>query len=382
MFKKFVSLLLCATFLLGGTTTAFADEVEIVDENGYSSSAVVASNLSVSNKIADLPLIGAGGLVVDIPSSLPLEYNRKSFKHVCETTVGVRGELSEFAMVYVSVPQELTYTLQDDDTVTMAAETTFQLNSKTEGYVLATWTSAEAAKGKDDSTLTNTKDLKIVADGLNAVKGDYDAEVTFDITVDYFGVADNVGGTSAINAMKITDSYPRKNFCFANEKAEALNEFIDIDFGKLGIPWEFCKVSELTTKNTTVKYIHLTSSARMYNISISTTLGSAKSWCTGLSALEVIYIPRNITKSKIQTPGYNIRSVYDGTDIIIGNAIVFCKDIDENKQCVYVPNIVYGGTMAEWIALGSLVNTGATDWVFGNAANSVTVHCSDGTLLY
>lgn len=44
---------------------------------------------------------------------------------------------------------------------------------------------------------------------------------------------------------------------------------------------------------------------------------------------------------------------------------------------VSVPHIAYHGTMTQWKAL-----SGDDDWVFGNAYNTVTVHCTDGTIEY
>ncbi len=407
MFKRFVSLLICATFLLGGTTTAFADEVAIDNTSGYSSSALVASTLTVSNKIADLPLIGEGGLVVDIPSELPLEYDRKSYEHTCETTVGVRGELSEFAMVYVTIPNEITYTLETDPLVTMTGEIDFQVASNSDGYVLATWTSAEAAEGKDDASLTNTKELSIVADGFNAVQGEYDAEITFEITVDKFGVFDAVGGGDVPNGadvFKHVDGSANAtgnqwNFNFYDDGLEALNAYEYIDLNKLTIPngaLNDFKLSTLTTPNTTVKYIRL-NKGLAYETSRTKTITAIDSWCMGMEGLEVIIVPHDFVDNlSVGTEKYNLcyiafgnasysTSVYTGTDIICGNALAFCIGINDAQECVYVPNIVFEGTMDEWIGLirdNSIINSYCTDWIFGNAANEVTVHCTDGTLLY
>ena len=106
--------------------------------------------------------------------------------------------------------------------------------------------------------------------------------------------------------------------------------------------------------------------------------------------LEVIYLKKNLPPkslhsyigNSISSHDWAIDTCYNDTDIIIGNALVFCKGIDENDKCIYVPHIVYEGTMSEWIALADNGYQGATDWVFGNAANVVTVHCADGTLQY
>ena len=406
MFKRFISLLICATFLLGGTTTAFADEVAIDNTSGYSSSALVASTLTVSNKITDLPLIGEGGLVVDIPSELPLEYDRKSYEHTCETTVGVRGELSEFAMVYVTVPNEITYTLETDPLVTMTGEIDFQVASNSDGYVLATWTSAEAAEGKDDASLTNTKELSIVADGLNAVQGEYDAEITFEITVDKFGVFDAVGGGDVPNGadvFKHVDGSANAtgnqwNFNFYDDGLEALNAYEYIDLNKLTIANGSInnpKLSTLTTPNTTVKYIKLNTNLTYELSATKNDISAVKTWCMGLDALEVIIVPHTITElggkfmtricSTASSTNSLPDSVYNGTDILIGNAFIFCIGINDTQECVYVPNIVFEGTMDEWIGLirdNTSLNSRCTDWIFGNAANEVTVHCTDGTLLY
>jgi hypothetical protein len=68
---------------------------------------------------------------------------------------------------------------------------------------------------------------------------------------------------------------------------------------------------------------------------------------------------------------------FPNSNIAVGNALCFVKDLDENNQFVYVPHIVYRGTIEEWKAL-----SGSDDWVFGNISNVVTVHCTDGVLYY
>ena len=61
------------------------------------------------------------------------------------------------------------------------------------------------------------------------------------------------------------------------------------------------------------------------------------------------------------------------------NGIYFANDYDsDNNLIIYIPNIVYRGTMAEWNAIPA----DGGEWNFPKMENTVTVYCTDGTITY
>ena len=117
---------------------------------------------------------------------------------------------------------------------------------------------------------------------------------------------------------------------------------------------------------------------------------NCNSWINGMKGLSVIVIPKTVTTAQLhstignttdyteaETNNNDITAVFETNNKKIGNALCFMKSISAEGKFIYVPHIAFRGTKDEFKAL-----SGFDNWVFGNAGNIVTVHCTDGIMYY
>ena len=170
MKKKLVALMMVSTMLVGGTLTAYAQDISVTDDS------VTGSSPTSFNVTADM--LG-GDLVVTIPDTLTLDYDSANSQFSKTSQVNAKGNINPAKKLEVSVPTDVTYLHADDNSVdaagTLAFGTTDGDNQK------ETWTASALRTGGTsgvDKDLTSTVPLSEVE-----YIGTYEATVTFNISL-------------------------------------------------------------------------------------------------------------------------------------------------------------------------------------------------------
>ena len=289
--------------------------------------------------------------------------------------------------------------LENDDTI--AGHVRF--GEVKDGICYANWNAAEMAEGvEDDHADMKTVPLIITVASHNIEDvGDYEANIEFTIQSACIGMYSDVTVASQNGDNK---SGVNRNYSNSNKRwALSFNDtsITSYNFTQL-TPDE--NVTEVTmhaamnvsnsvsingfkTSAANVKYIQMnTSDFLKYQVSIDLDyINKTNNWLRGVYNLKVLVLDSNFNADLITyesgNGGYDGAQDPDtcfyGTTAPVGNALIFMKDLTDDGYFVYVPHIAYRGTMAQWKAA-----SGESDWIFGNAYNTVTVHCTDGTLEY
>lgn len=383
--KRFSACLLTILLILSCSFNVCAAGIDVTD------SPVTGTVPSGFN--ADESIIGAGA-VVTLPATLNLVYNESYDTFYSKDTVTTSGSINDASEVVIDVPESVTYTgLNTSATV--------------KGFVKfgndcrRTWNSSQV-------TASDTEDILIQVSPTDVTKpDDYSATVNFVIKTAIVGMCHPVNIPTPATELKgtpYTSSDDRICTRYVFNSSNAL-DMPAINLNGLD-GWCDCFTMSVDTvfpNNSTVKYIELSESSKFLGVShffvsspLSRPVSYAKNdmysnylstWIMGLKGLQVIVVPEGITSEQLHNSynkmtelldfSYHDKTLID-TGETVGDATFFVKDIDAaNNKWIYVPNIVYRGTMEEWKAL-SLYD----DWQFNNAANLVTVHCADGKLYY
>lgn len=172
-FKKLLSLGLVAFSLVASfpTVGVFAQTIDVTGQTGSGSAN---TDFSVT---ADM--LG-GGLVVTIPDSVTLSYDQENDEFVKETTVNAKGYVEVDKKLSVSVPTDITYTLQGFDMFTADGTVTF---GTTDGdNQVSEWSQVELKTKAADELVGVNKALTVTVDGDEIQDiGTYEAVLNFSI---------------------------------------------------------------------------------------------------------------------------------------------------------------------------------------------------------
>ena len=394
-FKKLLAMALVASFALSNVVTVSATEMSIAEDS--SQTGTVPSGFNV-----DEDIIGAG-VVVRVPANLDLTYNSRYDAFTASDVISVAGSIRDYYVVSVATPNKLDYTLADSDE-TITADVKFGLDD--EGTCIEVWNSTEVQAGVTTTTDPDTGETVTSYDfdsadsrsiNINLASmdvseiGDYSATAEFEIDLAPLGLKTDIytptfdsshlpSGVSigSSGAFSLGTTYE----WYHDNQLINLNALPDTAVG-------FSSTSSYGTYEKANKYLTTIqlASDKYYSSSASTSNISAGSCFNNYSKLTSIIVPADITTDKLKisfnndngttTPHDYHDTVISNTDIVIGDAIVFITGKDADNKWIYVPHIIYQGTTDQWKAL-----SGHDDWVFGNAANVVKVHCTDGILTY
>lgn len=359
---------------------------------------------------AEEGMVGAGATVI-LPATLDLTYNEKYDSFQSESSVTCAGSIAGSNAVVIICPETIEYV---GDNTSKTAEAFIKFG--TDG--IASWSASEVSSSV-------AKDLLVQVPGSSVPAADtFQATVNFEIKQVPVGMYGDVGPITAYADLGGSSSNSDFSVYSLHYNSTAMSSSILNLSGLLldGAP-KTALVRNVnpngyavdTLNNTTIKTIQLAGSSKVvgYSANFSSSYGGQsqvtsvvtgnlrsdylRNWMIGCKNVTTIVVPKDITKSSLHTdvfmkPGnsmagtknqllsttlayYNYNLVDNGEPI--GDALVFVKEITAEGKWIYVPNIVYQGTIAEWKALSV-----GSDWVFGNAANLVTVHCTDGKLYY
>lgn len=340
---------------------------------------------AVSVGIVPDSLIGEGALLV-VPARLDPVYDESAGIYQVTDYIAARGHIRPISEIVIKADTLLKYELENSN-VEIPGQVKFGtvVNEKNTEI----WSAAEVETGRFLASNATKKPITInIAEGDVPYFGNFDAILEIDACLGVIGmyrnlcdptttvkaVCNTVDNVSGIVAGQLTNPDNLEVWNLNNLTTEA-----EITAQKV--------LLSTAAEDTTVKQIELGTGEIYYGGDANLSdRNSVTSWIKGCKNLSLVVIPSGITanqlnahwisnKSTIEKSDYT-GTYFNNTTIEIGNALSFVKDI-ENSLYIYVPHIVYRGTKAEWQAL-----SGSADWVFGNAANTVTVHCTDGTLTY
>ena len=293
------------------------------------------------------------------------------------------------------------FTYDPDDQVYANGKVRFGEN--TDGICTESWNSNQvlqgSAKEEDGVTLKTDANGKFVLDEENidnrtiminvpsyevSEPGTYYATAEFSISFSCIGQRSNIGAATKLanrGLVQTGDGYtwdntyaPSVDYMYLNRlHTEADNSPMDIAPSTIADnpSWQTIKYVQLAD-NETPLYYHVDDTSAVF----------CSSWLMGMKGVQVLVIPSTFEKQYLHTSdagvvSYDTTEVFEDTNKKIGNALVFAKNIDAAGHIIYVPHICYRGTKDQWKSL-----SGSTNWVFGNAGNIVTVHCTDGVLFY
>lgn len=396
-FKKLLAMALVASFALSNVVTVSATEMSIAEDS--SQTGTVPSGFNV-----DEDIIGAG-VVVRVPANLDLTYNSRYDAFTASDVISVAGSIRDYYVVSVATPNKLDYTLADSDE-TITADVKFGLDD--EGTCIEVWNSTEVQAGVTTTTDVDTGETVTSYDfdsadsrsiNINLASmdvseiGDYSATAEFEIDLAPLGLKTNVytPAFTDINSLPSgfspTTSGEHVAISIGNNTANSIYNLSALD--NIASNYSSFYMLESTSSNTNITTLQLSSNIDGYIAFTDTsTLSTVNGWLTGKTALNAVIVPVDITTNqlKMKKTSISLADVYtydfhdtviNNTDIVIGDALAFCTGSDTDGKWIYVPHIIYQGTTDQWKAL-----SGHDDWVFGNAANVVKVHCTDGILTY
>lgn len=395
--KKFIALSLLVVLLCSTNLNVFAADVA-VGENA--TSATVPSSFSASESI-----VGAGA-IVHLPSTLDLTYIEEYDSFAYKGEIYCSGSITNSSTIRVTCPETLKY---KGDNTDKEIDAYIKLSGKQYGLF-----------SNSDLEANTEKELLIqVPVSTITTADDFRTNVAFNIDVTPIGMYDTVG-TSLASSEYTTSNHLMGIQLHLNPTTEIASlRFSDT---LINVNNKYVIYDKSVAANDNVKVIEMADSpnVKLYQAAFANNdvdLGVTKNvqtlntspekitfnqaylntdnlvtWIEDFNNLSTLVIPNSITYNQLHTQLHRndygssglwvdldyYNYILNDTGNPIGDALVFVKNVNNEKLFVYVPNIVYRGTKAEWKALSA----NGEDWVFGNAANIVTVHCTDGKLIY
>jgi hypothetical protein len=353
-----------------------------------STTSTVTSEFSADDTVVK------SGIIVQLPADLDLTYSDALDTFQVKTEVGVYGEISDYMEVKISLPSKLEYTNEDKSATAMGL-VRFGDEDDTSSYEI--WNASEVYAGKESSDDIDKRSLVVNVPGYNIPDADdYSSDVKFNVTLQVTGSTDDVCAPTTTLAFKIANWNSGLNLYTPYSGTQCSSDSVNLN----GISYA-TSVSEnrfepvaynnnIAVNCSNVKYIQLAVGSEDYfvsynadkytstsNVDFETAVKQCTSWLFIYHNVQVLIIPEDAKAKQFHVKGITSSITFPDSNVKVGNALCFAKDIDENNQFVYVPHIVYRGTIEQWKAL-----SGEDDWVFGNISNVVTVHCTDGVLYY
>lgn len=325
--------LITAGLLCSNTLIASAEEIIISETEGTHSGETPSTMTIKENLIAD-------GATVTLPADLNLTYNETYDAFVARGYVQVQGELRPTTMISVSLNQILTYkNANSDRTLTGYAN----FGNKVGNLCVASWNAEQVEEEGSSKPIT----IQVPADPI-VEAGDYNASVEFEIQVESLGIRNEICEPTKISA---------ENGIQANPTSYSWNEdcihYKSINLANLTPINQQSTPFYATNDNvcTTLRYLEIGAG----NGKITYT----RNWLSSFPNLTALVIPAELKSYQLE------------------GALSFAKEIEDGGFQFYVPHIMYRGTCDAWKALSD-----AEDWNFGDNHNIVTIHCTDGTLIY
>lgn len=171
--RKLLAVLMSLTLVLATPLTIHAEQTIDVSTGADSGS----SDTSFS---ATADMLG-GGLTVVIPDEIVLTYDAENSVFDCTTQVTAKGYIEVNKSLEVSVPTDITYTLENFSTVTAAGTITFGVTEDTNQ--VESWTQTELkTKDASDNVVGVAKDFYVSVPEANVLDiGTYTSIVNFTI---------------------------------------------------------------------------------------------------------------------------------------------------------------------------------------------------------
>jgi len=324
------------------------------------------------------------GAVLSVPARMDLTYDESIDIFQSSDVISARGHIFEFAEIIMKIPEEITYTLRNSNK-TLDGIVTFGTNIN--GVNTNTWTSDEVEMGRYNTSSAVKKTVSINVLGTEVhTFGDYEAIMEVDIAM---GIAGHLRSlcdpTTSVKA--VCASVQGDTGIGSLQNPEAL-EIWNLNNLTVEASGNVSKVLlETGANDSTVTQIEMGTGEIYYggNVQLKDP-ETITSWIMNCPSLQLLVVPSEITTTQLHAcydqnisdigiVDYNNQKFYDSY-AEVGNALSFVKGV-RNGLYVYVPHIVFRGTKEQWKTL-----SGTSDWIFGNASNAVTVHCTDGKLLY
>jgi hypothetical protein len=394
--KCFVAVLALHVLVLSQVIPVCASEAQPLKS---STTSTITSELSADDTIVK------SGVIVQLPADLDLTYSDSLDAFQVKTQVGVYGEISDYMEVRISLPSELEYT-NDDESSSVTGIVKFGEKDDTEAYEI--WNADEVYAGKEDLDNTDKRGLSINVSAYNILNADdYSSDVKFNIALEDIGSVEDICAPttsylySSAGCTSSRGSYVEFRPYAAKSTEVYSDDSVNLNGRVSGIKYDMrfitsCSDNDYIDNYANIKYIQMssgyTSSSGSYLASylssqydtsnatgkdFSTLVRECESWAFIYKNLQVLVIPGDMQTKQLNYNSLTGTTLFPDSDIKVGNALVFAKDINELDQFIYVPHIVYRGTTEEWKAL-----SGKDDWTFGNIGNVVAVHCTDGVLYY
>ena len=406
--KRLLSLCTALTLFSASVLPVAAADVQVTGN--------VTTATAPSTFVADESQVG-GGASVRLPASIELTYDEAYSAFQYKNDLYCVGSIADGNSVAVKVPNKITYTGSDTAT---EIEAFVKLGGKNL-YCFS----------NDDMANNIGKELLVQVPGTSVIQADtFEGTVNFEISLAPMGMYTSIETDtfytdfskedySIIPGIEVNGSSIGDAYMYYPVADSAANNKIHWNFDSL-VQRTSDKFTVITAGvsdvQTSIKYATLSSSpyykgaAAFFQkdgedllvprqASSTTAYGSYKSYnlvnvFMNCPELTTVVVPGDITKGQLRmylhdrgsglnhypeftVSNYSEKILLD-KNVVVGDAICFVKGIDSNNNWIYVPNIVYRGTKEQWKALSA----NGEDWVFGNAANIVTVHCTDGKLYY
>ena len=401
--KRKLFCVLCVILLLSQSISVFAADIVVGD--------TPVTGVTPSSFTAEEGMVGAGA-VISLPATLDLEYNEKYDSFLNRSNVICSGSIAGSNSVVIECPETLEYT---GDNSSQIAEAFIKFGNAG----IASWSASEVSSSA-------AKELLVQVPGSSVPLADtFQATVNFQIKQAPVGMYGDIGDITPYSGLQrayTTGEFSAFSLHYSSSTAMSGSM---LNFNGLLLTGD-PKIALIrntnpsgyaveTLNNTTLKTIQMCGGSSVVGYTayfdssyggqsyISSIISSnirsdyLRNWLIGCKNVTTIVVPKNITKNSLHSyvhfvPGNSMAGTkgslkvhqydyrpYKLTDNgeSVGDAIVFVKEITSSGKWIYVPNIVFQGTTDEWKALAL-----GDDWVFGNAENLVTVHCTDGKLHY
>lgn len=167
--RKLVALALATSMMLGGTLTAFAQDVSLTDGSGTGTTPTTFTTTA--------DMLEGGDLVVSIPDALTLSQNEGKTAFEASNNVSAKGNINPAKKVVVTTPTNTTYTHVDDVSVTADGTVTFGItdgvNQKTEWSASELHTGGATGVAKPITANVPMSEVEYI--------GDYNSSVIFTI---------------------------------------------------------------------------------------------------------------------------------------------------------------------------------------------------------
>lgn len=414
MNKRLIAFSLLCSLFLGGTMPVYAETATVPSSATF--------NIDEPNPNTEFPLILGGGLVVELPAELPL-VEQDDGTYGCTAKVGVRGEIAPYATVAVGIQKfpryiatesttnigninmNIAWSDTESFTVDLGLENNVadapivdfdsSLTDAQKKFTFSSWNSTEVADAKftefkifDDNAegyygggeLVNRWDI------VKDTNASFETEILFFVDVEYFNTYNHKYHFSYSFDANDTyrDMYTNGAVTQIVPSAAVSGEIYASGSNGGLLQFE-------GTSDSTVNYL---SWGPLNFVEVTTTnMADLKTPLMGLNALEVVAIDEIGTDGGINC---NItfptdedgNALFADTGLLTGNAFAFIKNITSNNKFEYVPYIVFNGNSEDWIDSANQYTfsyryyTPDGDyydgWNFANAANTVTVFCTDG----